>query len=422
MATISYFGINREAASWPFSLCIATASFSGVLVGMLIQVISVRQILFITGLLVALGHMLCFLTFYSVHWVTASYGIVTGFGTGFVTPCLAIMTNSYFSKARVTANGISLSGTTCGAFVFPVLTNYLLMEFGLPGTFLVLAGFGLNALVGASMLRTRSPSFFHRLAFKPSDSLEPCLPEKSEADETTSLRWDTGQTSCGDEVSIKLPEGSKIGGPIFETFFATIKDSMFWVVAMSALSSIMVLMLFTMIIVDHAVDIGMSKSQAVLLLPIFSVPDLVGRLCTGWISDKGYMKRHHIYMITKTTSGILLMFLPVIRLDVVIYLFCGVLGLLEGSATILTNVLFMDYLGLKRLPAALSLWSFSLGAVFLGTPPLIGIFRDVYGKYDRLFYLMGGVSVLTSAIWWLEPSIMKYKARSSTFSRTKNTL
>lgn len=69
-----------------------------------------------------------------------------------------VIINQYFSKYRATASGFALAGGTIGSFLFPPLVKFILFEYSLHGCFLILAGFVLNTLPVAMLLRPPIPS------------------------------------------------------------------------------------------------------------------------------------------------------------------------------------------------------------------------------------------------------------------------
>lgn len=59
----------------------------------------------------------------------------------------------YFNKRRALANGICVSGTAAGSFVFPILIEYLIQKFGFHGTLLLLGAGMLHVCVSATLYR-----------------------------------------------------------------------------------------------------------------------------------------------------------------------------------------------------------------------------------------------------------------------------
>lgn len=71
-----------------------------------------------------------------------------------------VVLGQHFKKYRTTAAGMAFSGGCVGSFFFPVLLELLLFTYGMGGTFLIMAGFVLNVLPAAMLLR--KPSWLHK--------------------------------------------------------------------------------------------------------------------------------------------------------------------------------------------------------------------------------------------------------------------
>lgn len=69
-------------------------------------------------------------------------------------PLTHVVLNQNFSKYRAFALGIAYAGSSVGSFLFPPLSNYFINAYDLDGTFLLLGGIMLNALVGAMFFKS----------------------------------------------------------------------------------------------------------------------------------------------------------------------------------------------------------------------------------------------------------------------------
>lgn len=83
-----------------------------------------------------------------------SFLFPTGIGIGLIVPLVHVVLNQNFSKYRAFAMGIAYSGSSAGSFVFPPISNYFLSAYDLDGTFLLLGGIMLNALIGTMFFKT----------------------------------------------------------------------------------------------------------------------------------------------------------------------------------------------------------------------------------------------------------------------------
>lgn len=79
--------------------------------------------------------------------------IKIGIGGGLSTTPGIIIVSMYFNKRRALANGICVSGTAAGSFVFPILIEYLIEKFGFHGTLLLLGAGMLHVCVSATLYR-----------------------------------------------------------------------------------------------------------------------------------------------------------------------------------------------------------------------------------------------------------------------------
>lgn len=78
---------------------------------------------------------------------------LAGIGGGLSTTPGIILVSQYFDKHRALANGICVSGTAAGSFVFPLLIEFLVKDFGFHGTILLLGGCMLHVCVSATLYR-----------------------------------------------------------------------------------------------------------------------------------------------------------------------------------------------------------------------------------------------------------------------------
>jgi len=78
---------------------------------------------------------------------------VSGIGGGLSSTPGVLIVSRYFDKHRALANGICISGTAAGSFVFPMLIQFLIQLYGFHGSFLILGGCMLHICVAAALYR-----------------------------------------------------------------------------------------------------------------------------------------------------------------------------------------------------------------------------------------------------------------------------
>ncbi|CAL1273233.1 unnamed protein product, partial [Larinioides sclopetarius] len=139
-------------ATTPFSIRVCVRNFTGPLIGILGLKYGIRISTAVGGFIAALGGILCFFA-PDVFWITVFWGIIHGVGFGMSTLIHMVTINHYFDKYKASALGLGYSGDCFGTFTFPVILEYLLTNYGVRGTFLILGGIVLNVIPMALLLR-----------------------------------------------------------------------------------------------------------------------------------------------------------------------------------------------------------------------------------------------------------------------------
>ncbi|XP_035213902.1 monocarboxylate transporter 9-like [Stegodyphus dumicola] len=163
------------------------------------------------------------------------------------------------------------------------------------------------------------------------------------------------------------------------------------------------------VIVDFARDRGIDEPDAVFLVSAFSVGDLFGAVCLGWISDFKCLKRKYTVMFCFAAMGSLLLVLPMCETHALFLAVSVCMGVFNGCVMTNVPVVMREYLGLERLAVAVGLGHFFVGVGQLLFPMLIGYFRDNVGTYDHLFTTLGIMCLICSLMWVLEPLFKKLK-------------
>ena len=129
-------------------------------------------------------------------------------------------------------------------------------------------------------------------------------------------------------------------------------------------------------IAAQAETLGINKRNASLLISTIGAANTVGRIILGYISDKPWINRLHVYNVCLTVCGI------ATALSAFCFEFWGlavysaVFGFTIGAYVGLTSVILVDLLGLDNLTNAFGLLLLFQGiASFVGPP--IGTFFSI---------------------------------------------
>lgn len=153
------------------------------------------------------------------------------------------------------------------------------------------------------------------------------------------------------------------------------------------------------VIVDFAVDRGVSKWNAVYLIFAYAVADLLARLGSGWITDRKYLLKSTMMGSHFVMWGASLYMMPLCSQYYCQVALSVLSGWCNGSTLILIGVLFMELVGIDKLGVCFGIATTFAGLLGLSRPSLIGFYRDAHGDYEGLFGLIGGVTWGMSLLW-----------------------
>lgn len=120
------------------SLALGTTFFLSPVSGILTDKIGLRATTFIGGVLMTVGMTLSSFLFRDIYVLYLTYGIMFGLGAAFAyTPTIAIL-GHYFKRYLGKVSGFVTSGSSIFTVILPPVLSWLLKEYGLEGTFLIL--------------------------------------------------------------------------------------------------------------------------------------------------------------------------------------------------------------------------------------------------------------------------------------------
>ncbi|XP_042907875.1 monocarboxylate transporter 9 [Parasteatoda tepidariorum] len=459
VSVVQVYNISREQAIWPFSLCGSLMCLLGPLAGFLTHYFSIRSIL-VSGVLVsAVAIAACFFT-PSLMFLIIFFGLFRGIGNGLVVTLNPVLIHQHFKYRKAVATGIAYAGASVGSFALPPLIEYLLATYGLKGCFLVLGAVILNGLVPAFMARAPPQPTTQPISAKKKflnvrlDFLEPKVingkesrPIPQDTDdapltETLVVKNDTTGDISRHQILIVPSNGpspevqngdykliphscSVTSSPIsllqkikqredgiFGQFRHTaqiLTNPMYLAICITFGCNVVNFIAYLTVIVDFARDRNIEETDAVFLVSAFSVGDLFGAVCLGWLSDFKWLKRSYTVMISYAAMGGLLLALPSCETHALFLTVSIFMGIFNGCVMSNIPVVMREYLGLERLAVAIGLGHFFVGVGQLLFPMLIGYFRDDVGSYDHLFTTLGVMCLICSLLWLLEPVFKRLK-------------
>lgn len=291
------------------------------------------------------------------------YVSLAGIGQGMMYFSNTIVINQYFKRHRASGNGIYFAGGTLSSFFFPPMLFTVIHAYGLRTTLLFLGALSLHALPGSFLLesplsRTRKINRKQGLrAIRTEDNvaerakLNPPLPRA---------------VASENRVEEKLEQWFRQQLSIF----AFLKRPIFYAIVVTGITFSFSFVVFPVTIVDFALNRGVSRHRAALLLTSFSAGDMAGRLFCGLLTDRGIVRKDHMMVIIYTVWSAAFLALPLCKGYELTFAVTVVLGIAVGSGGIFNTVLLADYLGISIMPATFAMFRLVLGLVSLVRPLL----------------------------------------------------
>ncbi|XP_050715172.1 monocarboxylate transporter 2-like isoform X4 [Eriocheir sinensis] len=302
-----------------------------------------------------------------------------------------ILVNDYFLERRPTANGCRAAGNSTGGILFPPLLVFLNEQFGLQGTFIMLAGTMMHLAVLGSLLR---PFELHQRMIH--------------HQHTKTIQETQGTTSTTTMYSDMAVHTHKDKHPSKKALdFTLFKNPQYLIYLGLAISVTMALPNFLVFVPAYAFSVGLTEYQISIITSYFSGADVVLRLLSGYLTDKLSLNGAHIFTVGLVVGGVGCMLVPLcstiwqIILAITLFAF--------GMATFwaLINTLMADEFGAELTASTWGFFRMVQGICGFIYPSLLGLAKDVTGGYAVPFLIMGSAFIVGSGIFLLRSLVAK---------------
>ncbi|RWS25666.1 monocarboxylate transporter 12-like protein [Leptotrombidium deliense] len=412
LAVMSTFRCSQELASWPFTLASGVASLSALPSAFLTHYYSIRSISFFGVFICSFAISICFFAS-DVYFIIVFLGIIQGIGIGFSVLLLPVIISEYFDKERAMACGISYSGAAIGSFIFPLLTEWLLEQFGLQGTLLLLGGITCHAFIGVLLLRpirhtvnkandeTLASNVVREEICSMIDENE-CSDCKrtqmvalhcDQADRTngvpsenifmqqqfnastvevaTHISINNSIANCGDILFDKQKSYSRnVNNKSFLRTIRThitndcviVKNPYFSFVTVTYIAYCFVYIIYLIILPAFAIERSLTLHEGTLLASLFSFTDLLGRLLPGWLSYKRILTNKSQFVLSMFIMSIAFALTPFVAKSFTSFsVITLVVGFCIGCQMVLPAVVMSEFLGVENTAVAFGFANFISG-------------------------------------------------------------
>jgi len=360
------FNWDRGAISGAMSMYVLIHGFLAIFGGRLSDKYGPRPLVTISGLLQGTGFVLMSQVS-SLGQVYLIWGLLMGIAGGSCFVPIISTVPRWFARRRGIAVGLTVAGIGLGGVISAPLAQWLISSYGWQQAYVILGLIAFIIIIPLAQFMKHSPQ---RIELKPYE----------------------GNKTIGDKQSL----ASTAEGLSFEK---AIKTGRFWIFGLILFCCFFTIMVIIVHIAPFAVDIGISAIVAAGILSIVAGSSLIGRLFTGFISDRiGARRALTACLVTLTLALTWLLFAQEIWM---LYVFAVIFGIAYGGVVSLESLVSAELFGIGSL--GIIFGSLAFVGTIGGTvgAPLAGSIFDVTGSYSRallICVIAGTLAIILSLI------------------------
>ena len=343
----SIFDGNNAAAGLVFSLVLAFFAVGGIFGGRMATKYSVRRVVFVGGLIIAVGTFIAAWTRPEFGWLLwLSYGVMGGLGMGFAYTTTIACAQKWYPHKKGLITGIIVTGLGFGGVIFTPIIEWLIAQFG---------GFGAGEL---NTLMVLSGVFLVVCTIGSIFMVDP--PEGYMAEKTTSTAVSATTRNFTPKEMLRTPQCYLV---IVAFIFAVIGGLMMIGFARPI-----------------AVARGLEDTATIGVLAI-ALFNSVGRLFWGTISDK--IGRINTLIILLVISGTFSLLVNTVQ-GYFIYVLIALIGFSFGGILSTFPALTSDLFGSKYMAGNYGFILLGFGAGAIISSQVAGHFANISYAYDDI--------------------------------------
>lgn len=362
------FGWSRAEASIAYSLSFMVFATLGIMIGWLTDRFGPRMVVIFFGSFLGICYLL--MSQINALWqFQLNLIIIGGIGASSLNIPVMVTISKWFIKRRGFMIGIVQAGNGVGGFIFPLISGWLILNYGWRSAYGILGIITLLGItIGGSLLR-RDPIEMGEYP----DGERLFLHEEENKDKSVSKE-------------INIP---------FRKALYTIQ---FWMIAGLYFSFGFCRTTFLAHIAAHVQDLGFSLRDGANVLACITGTSMFGRVGMGKIADK--IGNRKAFIISFGLTGFSL-FLGLIAKELwLLYLFSLLFGFGWGNQAVLRVSLTSEVFGLSSLGIIMGvLVFFESGAATFGSF-FAGYIFDTFHSYNPIFLLGIGISIMGIILAW----------------------
>jgi len=347
---LAEFGWTKATTSGAFSLSFFLTGLLGVFAGKLTDRFGPRIVLTVCGFFLALGYVLVSQT--GALWqLYLFYGVVVALGMSASVIPLQSTVARWFVKRRGVMTGTIISGIGMGMVVVPPVASWLISSYSWRTSYIVVSISALVLIISSAQFLKRDPGKIGQLPYGGGG-----------------LEQKGGSLDAG----FSLREA--------------IRTWQFWTLGIALLCFTMSEGTILVHIVSHAIGLGISVTNAALIITIIGGISIPGRIMMGIAGDRiGNKTAWTICFIFLTISFFLLLLARELWL---VYLFAVIFGFGYGGLSTLISPMVAELFGLSSHGVIFGVIIMFGGTAGMAVGPLLaGHIFDITGRYQLAFMI-----------------------------------
>lgn len=381
--------LSREQAAWPQTALVISGGCMGLLVSVVQKKFSIYHITLAGGIMASAG--LAGASFApNIVWLSVTFGVVQGAGIGITLLGVAMYLLLYFDKYKATATAIKDIGTVAAGVAGVPWISLLVKEYGLQGSLLLTAGLMIHILPIVMLIKTPR----HWRIFRGSDkNTGPMSSQQADVEVPLAVK-----------KAAQLPNEEERFVPLRSTELPTPPDSPssvfpvviwfpFFVLVLLQVVSDYSNAVFMTTIVDYATDKGAELGRAKTAIMFAAMGQAVGRVVVPLVSDKISFSRSSIATACLYATAVCFLVITRVSAFEAVAALAILAGLAQGYVLCMRPLLVADHVGVERFSLCCGVGGLAGVPMCLSGPAILGYFRDKRGSYDRLYYMLAGLSL-----------------------------
>lgn len=354
---LAEFGWSKATTSGAFSLSFFLTGLLGVFAGKLTDRFGPRIVVTVCGFFLALGYLLVSQT--NALWqLYLFYGVVVALGMSASVIPLQSTVARWFVRRRGVMTGTIISGIGMGMVVVPPVANWLISSYSWRTSYIVVSISALVLIISSAQFLKRDPGKIGQLPYG------------------------------GDGLEAK-------GGSLDAGFSLreAIRTWQFWTFGVALLCFTMSEGTILVHIVSHAIGLGISVTNAALIIPIIGGVSIPSRVLMGIAGDRiGNKPAWTICFVFLIISFCLLLLARELWL---VYLFAVIFGFGYGGLSTLISPMVAELFGLSSHGVIFGVIIMFGGTAGMAVGPLLaGHIFDITGRYQLAFMIYVVVLVI----------------------------